>query len=148
MVQVGVLPSGGIEVMPKWAASSIQKDGWQLIEFGADNTSLMYEKSAVTPAGSAYRRIWIRYEFEHDKFSGPNKYRSTVDLQEVDCQQARESTLQETLYPQNNLTGDPVSVLTPSAPDWDYGTPGTFGETMIRVACNNPPRRSPSRREP
>lgn len=115
-----------------WAAT-IQPMGWVEADRGSDGSSIMYTRHAIQPPNFTARRLWIRYEYQFTRPPPNSSYKSLVELREVDCRQARTRLIQQTVYPRNNMGGDGRVVTGDIA--WEYGTPGTFAEDIIRIVC-------------
>jgi hypothetical protein len=81
-------------------------------------------------------RMWVRTEYYRPDEAG---VRSDTGLAEIDCAERRARTLTLDRYKGQNLT-DPLDPIDydldgPKAARWQYARPGSFGETMIDMAC-------------
>ncbi|KQY91467.1 hypothetical protein ASD21_17420 [Caulobacter sp. Root1455] len=124
--------------MPLWA-EKIQPRDWPFIGGVADRSILVFAKTAATPPGSPYPRVWIRHEY-----SGPQAdaadgvalapYRSEKLVEEVDCGKQLFRRLKAYRHGDNNLEG-PTQALGFTEAAWTVPEPDTFDATIVRDAC-------------
>lgn len=116
------------EPMEAWIAHNVQLIGWELVGHGSD--AIAY----VRPDADAMRspRVWVRYESRTDQTWQGVKYRSVVQLQEVNCGDRSFWVRQGTLYRLNNMAS-PVGDA--GVDGRTYVVPGTLGETVLSRVC-------------
>lgn len=97
---------------------------------------MIFTRAAITPAESAYNRIWVRFEnLEPFKISFVSPAAlSYIFLTEVDCEQFRSHDLQTIAYFDNNLKGRVVH-STNTVTEWSYATPDSIHEAYIERTC-------------
>jgi hypothetical protein len=121
---------------------TVEPAGWEYLT--ATDDTVWFVRSAVQPA-SGLRRVWIRSENANPtnegffKSAGGTFFVSgSVSLQEVDCSEQKQRTLQITYYEKRNMSGE-TSSRTSEKPSWSYSAPGTVGESWARWACRAAP---------
>jgi hypothetical protein len=115
-----------------WAAGIEARD-WVFV--GLSAATMMFIKPAPSPAGSAYRRIYVRFE-EAAPFNRTNfAAMASVEVDEIDCAKRSTRVLEITHYAERNMKGesrvDPVE-----APMWNVETQGSFGAGILNKSCS------------
>jgi len=113
--------------------SSITDNGWTRMG-GNEQMQILYRKAVGAP-GSAFKRIWIRYEMEEPE--PPASRLSSAGLYEVDCVEMRYRTLSWTDYTQRNLSGQTLPDR--GSPVWQFPIPATMADAATRMACGMAP---------
>jgi len=116
-----------------WAPGNIEiGDGWDVLA-GTSNF-VMFTKAGGGPAQTP--RVWLRTEYRENKGGNGRSIYSMVQLEEFDCANSRDRTLQITLWPLWNMRGD--SERGPQAGDWIYPLPNSVLEAIMKSACKAP----------
>jgi len=110
-----------------WAAANITGiEGWSLTGWGED--TVVFARGAPNPNSGSRKRIWLRFEGRDPSETS----KSTVELLDIDCAEAKSITLQVTNYTLNNMAGNARST---SPNTIQYALPGTLLEGAVKWAC-------------
>lgn len=76
--------------------------------------------------------IWVRWEYLAPAL---DEVLSVRDLTEFDCGSWRTRIVQQTLFSQSNLQGEPDTTGYSFA-QWEFAAPGTLSEAILEAACS------------
>lgn len=76
--------------------------------------------------------VWQRWEYSH---TVDGYHKSIAERTQVDCVQVATRTLSQSLYPLNNLGGDPQEITPEKTSPWKPQVPGTIGELVVSTVC-------------
>ena len=142
-----LLPAGALAAPGRAAADGATKDGAATIDVGdievGDWTyvgnsaaTMMFIKTEPASAGSAYRRVLVRFEeakpFDRSHFASM----SDVEIDEIDCAQQKTRVIQDTRYAGRNMMGE-SHVDREDMPVWKTEAKGSFGAGILKAACGD-----------
>ena len=107
--------------------TALQPMDWTMI--GRNDGLVLY----VKPGDPGSHQVWARYEFGSARQDSTFSYRSMTELDQVNCADASYVNLQQTLYSNNNLSGEPYKIAVDDKPQ--TGGPGTIGAAVVSMAC-------------
>ena len=116
----------------EWIAREIKPLDWDYVGRSTARGLVLYAKEAPESNEPELHRIWARYEHRASAAVRGTRIRSSVALQEFDCESREGRTLESTYYVSNNLTGG--SFKTGEEP-WSMVQPGTAFELLLQHAC-------------
>ena len=123
-------------VLPAAAAARdptpIEAGDWTFV--GNSAVTVMFIKPQTPPAGSAWRRILVRFEeltpFDRAAFASM----SSVEVDDVDCAGQRTRVIRNTRYAERNMTGE-SRIDTVDMPVWKSEAKGSFGAGILKAVC-------------
>lgn len=122
--------------LPNWS-TRIEGIGWPYLGVGQDKTVITFAKTGQTPAGRAWRQVWVRHEFRLPQTEAGLTFRSERMVQDVDCQARAFRSLAVYRYPENNLKGAETAYAFEDR-QWTKPDPGAFDESVVEAACMKP----------
>jgi hypothetical protein len=110
----------------------VEVGDWTFV--GNSAATVMFIKPEAPPAGSAWRRVLVRFEeaapFDRRGFASM----SSVELDEVDCAGQKTRVIRDTRYAERNMKGE-SRVDTVDAPAWKSEAKGSFGAGILKAVC-------------
>lgn len=119
---------------PSWLRS-IEFNGWRYGGLGVGGATAFLLKEPLGRAPNGIRQIWVRYESQNAIARGSYSQRSSTELVEFDCGEAKYRSRETTYYPENNLSGQGFESTAASAPAWRYVMPDTINGAVMEEVC-------------
>ena len=104
------------------------------VAVGRNETDTLYADPATIRRAGNMVKMWILFDYKTPRDVDNNRYRSTREQIEVDCNEERERTLAASYHAGNMAKGEVIHVS--SGPDeWHPVAPGSAAEVMWKFAC-------------
>jgi hypothetical protein len=116
---------------------SVAGGGWVLRYKGVDGSWALFTSDKRERRIGQVVTLWLRWEQAEQQISPTGAiFLSYLEKVEYNCTNERVRTLVQTIYPENNLSGNPQTVeVDPKTVHWASIIPGTQGETNFHAAC-------------
>jgi hypothetical protein len=122
------------DALGEWIAREIKVLGWNYVGRSTAQGLVLYAKEAPPSTEPEVKRIYARYEHRMPVGVRGTLVRSSMALQEFDCESREGHTLQSTYYSANNLTG---GSFMSGEEQWTLAAPGTAYEMLMQRACGD-----------
>jgi hypothetical protein len=129
-----VPPGDSDEERLAWVRANVVADGWIHLSWGRESVSYTAE-DGIIPMENGHIRLWIRSELYSPELHNGAAYRSSMELVQFDCADARYKLLAMDTYQFNNLQGAKSDYNIQST-EWVYPRPGTVGAAELSAICD------------
>ena len=120
------------DALGEWMTREIKVLDWSFVARSTAQGLILYAKDAPPSDEPEVHRIWARYEHRTPVTVRGTLVRSSIALQEFDCESREGHTLESTFYSANNLSGGSFKS---GEEQWTVAQPGTAFEMLMQRAC-------------
>lgn len=122
-----------LSLLALFAATGSAKAEWTMVS--TSNSGAAYaDLNSIRRAGGTVKMFTMR-DLITPREVGNKSYRSIVALEEYDCADRRNRTLQSSAYAEQMRNGENIYTAQDTPWQWSYPEPGTIAETFMNIAC-------------